>query len=1029
MTIVAQFTPAQTSRYRFSRKLLFIASFAFIFVASLLLFNSSSSKVLAASTNVCGINTGNVKDYAGMVVYLRWATAADPTTYNTAHGVTATVTDATEPAGVQNVVQYPATANMTRQRSVTLPEIANNCITLDGASTYDNPVVLAYTTGADIGNNGGWGSAGSDGAPYVLDCDDLLSGGTLSTFTVTANGVPNGAPTGGSWTSWTGKTPNGYTTYVVLTYTPPTPLVTISGVVQTKDLNTGVVSPLAGVEVYADDAGPLHDGTLYHGTTNSSGVYTIATPSKPPAGDTLTISLNISTVTVPPGYSGPYADYRGAAGFTSASNAYNCGPSDYIDQITGTPQSKPSSSFCATVANDSDYNFIYINSPPPVGTGKCTNLSTSGTSPTFTAAAGYSLAAGVSYKSASFNWGDGRTSPGATNSGGLVTSPAHTYLTNGSYTVNATLSFISSSGTVTTSLCPPTTVTVGPSGEGPSLGYTCSAGGGAYNIQYLTNPTPTGGFIGAGYPATSISFYSSGGFDSDANHGLSLSPYPNQSSSLTVTGNSELGLSAVGPIDFTGSSSIATLPITNTAGMYTNSINYSAEIVTVNKDPSKPEVKTPVPPALAPPPGYSGTPTTSISTQFTTTAAGSSPTITYYTTEVATTTYTYSNTTISPGPPIYTCSPGWTPLAPNSPTCYRYTLTGEYRTTPANSQPGPPITTTTYATTTSTDTTYWITVATDPAPCPTGSINIADQPYLKVYGGDVMAGSGFNSSSATSCTQPKSSVIGWNWPQPPKYSGSGGEFAAYGLGEIDGFATNQASTTATAIGLSFANTATAPSGQLFGGGFGQVNCAPDFYGTMPASPTTSIPAVNNLTSGAYYSNGDLTINGGNVQDSQHPVIYVNGNVYIDGNINLGSTTGESWGSVSDIPSFELIVQGNIYIDPSVTNLDGIYVAQTGTIYDCATSFGQVLGSSYYNTCNNQLTVNGSFIGKNIDLMRTGNTLYQSGADTQIPTSDGPQNHTNAAEVFNYNPAIWLGLTSNNTSLDNYNSVISLPPVL
>jgi hypothetical protein len=62
-------------------------------------------------------------------------------------------------------------------------------------------------------------------------------------------------------------------------------------------------------------------------------------------------------------------------------------------------------------------------------------------------------------------------------------------------------------------------------------------------------------------------------------------------------------------------------------------------------------------------------------------------------------------------------------------------------------------------------------------------------------------------------------------------------------------------------------------------------------------------------------------------------------------------------------------------------------------------------------------------------MRTANTLYQSGSDTNVPTSTGSQDNSNAAEVFNYNPVIWLGLTSNNTSLDNYNSVISLPPVL
>jgi len=1012
-----------------SKIFLFLSSFAFILMMSLFVFNIGSNKVHAANNVHCGINTGNVADYAGVVIYMQWGTDGDPTTDQTAHGVSAIIKAATAPAGstygLNNVVEWSVPSHP-RSTSVTLPQTGNSCETLDGNNTYDDPVVLAYTDGSD-GENGGYASPGD----YVLDCDQLISAGnTTSTFTVTGTGTPNGAPSGGTWTSLTITPPNGFTTYRTLTYTTPQPTTTISGTVQTKVLPNGTATNVTTGVVVIDDSNPINPnnlGNIYTGTI-SAGTYSIP---KVPVGDTVNIS--ISSVTVPTGYAGPYDDYQGAAAFTVTSDAYNCKTQDYESQIVGKSQSLPSSAGCETVASNNDYDFTYVNSTAPAGKGICTILSSSGTSPTFTLSAAYTVASGVSYKSVSFDWGDGTPkSTVGTNSGSTVTSVPHPYGAIGTYTVSATLSFANSSGTVTAATPCTTTVTVGGTppggGGGPSPGYTCSDGGGAYNIQYSTNPPPTGSFIGAGYPGTSISFYSTGGFDSDAAHGLSLAPYQNQSSSLTITGNGALGLSGGGPIDFTGSdSNIDTVPITNTAGMYTNSINYSAEIVTVNADPNRPEVKTATPfssPALPPPVGYSGTPTSSPapgSPTFSTTSAGSAPTITYYTTEVATTIYTYTNTITTT-----TTIPG---------TCILYddsVYTGYCEKYGPPTQ-GPPTTTTTTATTMSTDTTYWITVATDPAPCPTGSINIADQPYMKVYGGDVMAGSGFNSGSQTDCTEPTSSILGWNWPQPPVYSGSGDEFAAYGLGEIDGFATNQASSTATGIGLSFANTTTTPSSQIFGGGFGQVNCAPDFYSTMPASPTTTIPTVNGLASKSYYSNGDLTINGGNVQDSQHPVIYVNGNATITGNIYLGSTTtpsrGESWGSVSDIPSFELIVKGNIYVDPGVTNLDGIYVAQGGTIYDCATSIGPELGSSYYNSCNNQLVVNGTFIGKNVDLMRFGNTLYQSSGDTQVPTTDGTWNHTNAAEVFNYNPVIWLGLTSNNTSLDNYNSVISLPPVL
>jgi hypothetical protein len=381
-----------------------------------------------------------------------------------------------------------------------------------------------------------------------------------------------------------------------------------------------------------------------------------------------------------------------------------------------------------------------------------------------------------------------------------------------------------------------------------------------------------------------------------------------------------------------------------------------------------------------------------------------------------TTTYTGETATTSPS----TTSPSTTNPSSES----SQTVTDNYQY----------IVTITTTTTTNTNTTNWITYATNPTvSCPAATIQIADQPYMKVYGGDVVAGSGFASGSGTSCTEPtSSSIIGWNWPQPPKYSGAGDEFAAYALGNINGFATNQASANGGVTALSFANNNpnnNNPSSGLFGGYFVPVNCAPDFFGTMPTSTISPVPSSpNNLTTQSYYSGSGVTINGGNVQDSQHPTIYVAGNAYITGNINLGTNPGGNWSSISAIPSFELIVKGNIYIDPGVTNLDGIYVAQGGTIYDCATASGPVSinDSSFYDTCNNKLTVNGSFIGTNVDLMRTNNTLYQSSSDS---SNAGGGSSSNAAEVFNYNPVIWLGLTTNNTNLNNYDSVTSLPPVL
>jgi hypothetical protein len=179
-------------------------------------------------------------------------------------------------------------------------------------------------------------------------------------------------------------------------------------------------------------------------------------------------------------------------------------------------------------------------------------------------------------------------------------------------------------------------------------------------------------------------------------------------------------------------------------------------------------------------------------------------------------------------------------------------------------------------------------------------------------------------------------------------------------------------------------------------------------------------------------------------------IYVDGNVNIEGNISLG----DSWNTIGDIPSFELIVQnGNIYIDNNVTRLDGVYVAQdltqagTGTIYDCSVGGVPASGAQFSNDCYQPLVINGSFIATQVDLMRTtspdnstssNNTLFESTGDNSTSGgSDSASLSGNASEVFNYSPAVWLGLTNNdllgtdtnNVGLNNYNSITSLPPVL
>jgi hypothetical protein len=850
---------------------------------------------------------------------------------------------------------------------------------------------------------------------------------------------------------------------------PPPQQDTMSGSVQIKNTTTDAITNAPnGTVITLDNTTDPSVPPLTAKVQN--GIYSIDVLD----GD----EFGLSAPTAPSGETGPYTDYQGAATFTDSATGtagapYNCGPTAYHLQVAGKTSSLPDNSgrtgsaVCETVPKDSDYNFVYLTSPAAPGTGVCNSLTaSSGTGPTFTAVATYTLGTGVTYKSVSFSWGDGSPTSGGTNSNGVVTSGPHTYITPGTYPVGATLSFTTSSGT-TTSICPPTSVTYtnNPVGGGPV--FTCNTG--SYDITPVVNPSTT--YIGAGFPAT-ITFNSSGQFESDSNNPYNdnLAQSVNQSSQLTVEATgTDNGLGITSPVTYPlspGTGSVGPLSLQTSVGIY--SVPYQVKIVQVVIDPDpathwapianpNPTLETPAAPPAS---SYTNKTVTVAAPVYTTIPAPGNPTTGYYTQEKTTTTYTYTDTTTTPGPTTYTCPSGWLPPS-GSPTCSRVVQATQKTTTiPATPHVGASTTTTT---TVATDYSYlynyyitWVSTPNVECPPPV-PVQVGFQPYMKVYGGDVVAGSTFDPGLTTACTplsSQRSNIVGWNY-DTPNYSGGGTEYAGYALGAIDGFATSQGSANA-GIGLSFASVGVSnnsPSSGEFGGSFIPVSCAPDFFDAKPAS-AASPPSTNvgNIPSGSYYQNGSfstsnvtMTINTGT-----HVTIYVNGNAYINGNITLGGT----WNTIGDIPSFELVVQnGNIYIDNTVTRLDGVYVAQdlnqngTGTIYDCSVNQLQAAGAQFSNDCYQPLVINGSFIATQVDLMRTtspsdsttsSNTLQSSSSDrTTSGGSDNAGESGNASEVFNYSPAVWLGLTNNNllgtdnnnTSLNNYNSITSLPPVL
>lgn len=318
---------------------------------------------------------------------------------------------------------------------------------------------------------------------------------------------------------------------------------------------------------------------------------------------------------------------------------------------------------------------------------------------------------------------------------------------------------------------------------------------------------------------------------------------------------------------------------------------------------------------------------------------------------------------------------------------------------------------------------------------PPACVFVAAKPYTRVYGGDVSAGGGLviSPSSPTSCVQSAgAAVIGWNRRAGGAYAGAGVQFAAYAMSTIfdTASALGNGGGAATPIGLSFRNTSTNVTNGNFGGSLGTTTCIPDYYSRRPASPLvppTGPNAITNMVTGIYGSTAREYYSGtADISPGERIVVYVNGDAYINANIRYTGT----WTS-ANIPSFQLIARGNIYIDRNITQLDGLYVAQAsggsgGIIYTCADTatlyvplplVGQ-LGSR----CNTKLTVNGGFVARQVQLIRTRGTLRQSAAGE---TSAGG----NMSEVFNYNPSLWIPQPAAPPGAADYDAINSLPPIL
>lgn len=402
----------------------------------------------------------------------------------------------------------------------------------------------------------------------------------------------------------------------------------------------------------------------------------------------------------------------------------------------------------------------------------------------------------------------------------------------------------------------------------------------------------------------------------------------------------------------------------------------------------------------------------------------------------------------------------------------------------------------------------------------TNCLLVVNEPYVHFFGSDVMAGDCSNEGGAIDTFNEETSTGTWQ--------GSGSELAALSLGQIQGFSSAFLRTLfpTPPIGLTFANTGsgvdtsgtagTSNNGNL-GGDFDENNfCSTNYYQPLPSgvtydkttstvtpglpsslggtgtTPTNGAQSTSTGAGGATkieqyydatsYPNSTLTIKGsitnnGQMNQTNFPnntdeIIYVNGNVYIDGNICYGACAGDpektnpSWSSPTAIPSLFIVTAPgyNIYIDPSVTELDGVYIAEpsstspnpntAGYIDTCANASGALGAAAIFgsnNTCGKQLVVYGAFIAQNIFLNRTYSSLRfaQFGENPQSPnpshncgtastnttpgdTAQGASTSEPdcAAEIFDFSPELYLSQPAITPSSNSeYLYVESLPPVL
>lgn len=318
------------------------------------------------------------------------------------------------------------------------------------------------------------------------------------------------------------------------------------------------------------------------------------------------------------------------------------------------------------------------------------------------------------------------------------------------------------------------------------------------------------------------------------------------------------------------------------------------------------------------------------------------------------------------------------------------------------------------------------------------SEQIVDKPYVRVFGGDVIAGT----TAFNSCVHGPGQINTWNRGSKPAnafygnslYGGSGTQLAAYASGAIDQFvsAATRGSNPVVPRGLTFANNTAA----TYGGNWatGNIPCQTDYYATgAPAGATDPGGSLGlNGANGIYRHSGNMTIGGSsnsnNIPPNRKIVVYVDGDLAITGDIRfVGMYSG-----IDRVTSVRIIVRGNIYIAPNVQYIDGILIAQPnggtgGTIVTCSNgSYGlptvaQVNGGAP--SCRNRLEVFGALIAREVRFLRSQGSIRNS-------NNGHNYNNSTIAESIIFTPEVWLADPAYKPPYrEPYEAFTSLPPIL